>query len=108
MARSKGEAGAFTAFRALWNRNVAEVVGVLLLAVFLISHILWIVERKINSESFPEGYVRGVWESLSLPPLPLPPESTDESTGELRFALLLRRRVMFSCCCVGCCCCCCC
>jgi ABC-type amino acid transport substrate-binding protein len=63
MARSKGEAGAFTAFRALWNRNVAEVVGVLLLAVFLISHILWIVERKINSESFPEGYVRGVWES---------------------------------------------
>ena len=63
MARSKGEAGAFSAFRALWNRNVAEVVLVLLLAVFLISHILWIVERKINPESFPEGYVRGVWES---------------------------------------------
>ena len=63
MARSQGEAGAFTAFRALFNRNVAEVVLVLLLAVFLISHILWIVERKINPESFPEGYVRGVWES---------------------------------------------
>ncbi len=63
MARSKGEAGAFSAFRALWNRNVAEVVLVLLLAVFLISHILWMVERKINPESFPEGYVRGVWES---------------------------------------------
>lgn len=63
MARSKGEAGAFSAFRALLNRNVAEVVIVLLLAVFLISHILWVVERKINPESFPEGYVRGVWES---------------------------------------------
>ena len=63
MARSKGEAGAFSAFRALFTRNVAEVVLVLLLAVFLISHILWIVERKINPESFPEGYVRGVWES---------------------------------------------
>jgi polar amino acid transport system substrate-binding protein len=63
MARAKGEAGAFSAFRALWNRNVAEVVLVLLLAVFLISHILWIVERRINPESFPEGYVRGVWES---------------------------------------------
>ena len=63
MARSKGEAGAFSAFRALLNRNVAEVVIVLLLAVFLISHILWFVERKINPESFPEGYVRGVWES---------------------------------------------
>jgi len=63
MARAKGEAGAFSAFRALWNRNVAEVVGVLLLAVFLISHVLWVVERKINPESFPEGYVRGVWES---------------------------------------------
>jgi polar amino acid transport system substrate-binding protein len=63
MARAKGEAGAFSAFRALWNRNVAEVVLVLLLAVFLISHILWVVERKINPESFPEGYVRGVWES---------------------------------------------
>lgn len=63
MARAKGEAGAFSAFRALFNRSVGEVVLVLLLAVFLISHILWIVERKINSESFPEGYVRGVWES---------------------------------------------
>ncbi|MFM7376284.1 MAG: transporter substrate-binding domain-containing protein [Chthoniobacterales bacterium] len=63
MARAKGEAGAFSAFRALLNRNVGEVVVVLLLAVFLISHILWIVERKINSESFPEGYIRGVWES---------------------------------------------
>ncbi|MFM8887326.1 MAG: transporter substrate-binding domain-containing protein, partial [Chthoniobacterales bacterium] len=63
MARAKGEAGAFSAFRALLNRNVGEVVIVLLLAVFLISHILWIVERKINSESFPEGYIRGVWES---------------------------------------------
>jgi len=63
MARSKGEAGAFSAFRALFNRNVAQVVLVLLLAVFLISHVLWFVERKINPESFPEGYVRGVWES---------------------------------------------
>jgi ABC-type amino acid transport substrate-binding protein len=63
MARSKGEAGAFSAFRSLFNRNVAEVVLVLLLALFLISHILWVVERKINPESFPEGYVRGVWES---------------------------------------------
>ena len=63
MARAKGEAGAFSAFRALFNRNVGEVVLVLLLAVFLVSHILWMVERKINAESFPEGYVRGVWES---------------------------------------------
>jgi len=64
MARSKGEAGAFSAFRALLNRNVGEVVLVLLLAVFLISHVLWLVERRINPESFPEGYVRGVWESV--------------------------------------------
>jgi len=63
MARSKGEAGAFSAFRSLFNRNVAEVVLVLLLALFLISHVLWAVERKINPESFPEGYVRGIWES---------------------------------------------
>ena len=64
MARAKGEAGAFSAFRALWSRNVGEVVLVLLLAVFLVSHVLWVVERKINAESFPEGYVRGVWESV--------------------------------------------
>ena len=63
MARAKGEAGAFSAFRSLLNRNVAEVVLVLILALFLISHILWVVERKINPECFPEGYVRGVWES---------------------------------------------
>ena len=63
LARAQGQAGAFSAFRALLSRNVAEVVGVLLLAVFVVSHLLWMVERKINAESFPEGYVRGVWES---------------------------------------------
>ncbi len=63
MARSKGETGAFTAFRALLSKNVAVVCLVLLVAVLLVSHILWIVERRINPESFPEGYVRGVWES---------------------------------------------
>lgn len=63
MARSKGESGAFSAFRALLSKNVAVVCLVLFLAVLLVSHILWIVERRINPESFPEGYVRGVWES---------------------------------------------
>jgi len=63
MARSKGDSGAFTAFRALLTTNVAQVCVVLLLAVLVVSHILWIVERRINPESFPEGYVRGVWES---------------------------------------------
>ncbi|MBU3664765.1 MAG: transporter substrate-binding domain-containing protein [Chthoniobacterales bacterium] len=63
LARAQGQAGAFSAFRALFNKNVAQVVIVLLLAVLVVSHLLWMVERRINAESFPEGYIRGVWES---------------------------------------------
>ena len=63
LARSSGDSGAFSAFRSLLNADVGKVCLVLLLAVLIISHILWVVERKINAESFPESYVSGVWES---------------------------------------------
>ena len=52
MARSKGETGAFTAFRALLSKNVAVVCLVLLVAVLLVSHILWVVERTFGWFNF--------------------------------------------------------
>lgn len=63
LARSSGDSGAFSAFKALLSADVGKVCLVLLLAILVISHILWVVERKINAESFPEGYVSGIWES---------------------------------------------
>lgn len=63
LARSSGDSGAFSAFKSLLSADVGKVCLVLLLAILIISHVLWIVERKINAESFPEGYFTGIWES---------------------------------------------
>ena len=32
--------------------------------LLLNSHIIWFLERKKNAESFPEGYVAGIWEAV--------------------------------------------
>ena len=44
--------------------DFAKLVGTLLLALFLASHLLWWFERKKNDENFPKAYRSGVWESL--------------------------------------------
>lgn len=40
----------------------------LLIGLFVVllinSHIIWFLERKKNAESFPEGYVAGIWEAV--------------------------------------------
>jgi ABC-type amino acid transport substrate-binding protein len=54
----------FGAFAGLLKADVLKVIGVLLLALLVNSHLLWLMERKRNPESFPDSYVAGVWESV--------------------------------------------
>jgi ABC-type amino acid transport substrate-binding protein len=46
------------------NWNTIKVVGLVLLVMFLISHLVWWFERKRNAEMYPEAYAPGVWESF--------------------------------------------
>jgi ABC-type amino acid transport substrate-binding protein len=55
-----------------FRRTVAKVfkgdIVWLLIGLFVVlvinSHIIWFLERKKNAESFPEGYVAGLWEAV--------------------------------------------
>lgn len=54
---------AFAAFSGLLKADVWLVVGVLVLALLVNSHLLWWMEHRRNPGEFPEGYAAGVWES---------------------------------------------
>jgi polar amino acid transport system substrate-binding protein len=63
LAPAKGDNSTFAAFRGLLKVETLKVIGVLILALLLNSHILWWLERRRNAESFPEGYRSGLMES---------------------------------------------
>jgi ABC-type amino acid transport substrate-binding protein len=50
--------------RQFLNWNTARVLGIVLLVMFLISHLVWWFERRRNPEMYPEAYGSGVWESF--------------------------------------------
>ena len=50
--------------RQFLNWNTFKVVGLVLLVMFLISHLVWWFERRYNAEMYPEAYAPGVWESF--------------------------------------------
>jgi len=50
--------------RQFMNWNTVKVVGLVLLVMFLISHLVWWFERRRNPEMYPEAYAPGVWESF--------------------------------------------
>jgi ABC-type amino acid transport substrate-binding protein len=51
-------------YRQFFNWNTIRIVGVVLLVMFLISHLVWWFERRRNPEMYPELYGPGVWESF--------------------------------------------
>ena len=63
LAPAQNSGSAFAAFGTLFSGDVFKVIGVFMLAVLGVSNILWLVERKRNSESFPEDYKAGLWEA---------------------------------------------
>jgi polar amino acid transport system substrate-binding protein len=50
--------------RQFLNWNTMKVVGLVLLVMFLISHLVWWFERRRNAEMYPEAYAPGLWESF--------------------------------------------
>jgi polar amino acid transport system substrate-binding protein len=63
LAQTKGDNSTFAAFSGLWKAETLKVIGVLILALLVNSHILWWLERRRNADSFPEGYRAGLVES---------------------------------------------
>ena len=48
----------------LFKGDILWLLGGLFVVLLLNSHIIWFLERKKNAESFPEGYVAGIWEAV--------------------------------------------
>ena len=64
LARSSGNNGGLAAFQVLLTGEIWKVCGIILLTVLAVSNVLWFFERRINPESFPEGYRKGIGESV--------------------------------------------
>ena len=63
LTHGKGEQSGLSAFKSLLRSGVLTVIAVLLLALLVVSNILWFFERKRNPECFPETYKQGLWEA---------------------------------------------
>jgi len=48
----------------LFNAQLLKTIGLLLALVICFSHILWLFERRVNADEFPENYKSGLAESL--------------------------------------------
>jgi polar amino acid transport system substrate-binding protein len=57
-------ASVFRMVALLFNRQLLETLGLLLILILAISHILWLLERHINEEDFPTEYKAGLGESI--------------------------------------------
>jgi ABC-type amino acid transport substrate-binding protein len=63
LAAEQGGSSIGRSFQKLFTKENGLLLGGLVLALIAISHVLWFVERRRNSESFPESYASGVWEA---------------------------------------------
>ena len=50
--------------RKVFKGNIIWLLGGLVFVLLLNSHIIWFLERRKNAESFPEGYLAGIWEAI--------------------------------------------
>jgi polar amino acid transport system substrate-binding protein len=41
-----------------------QVMGLMAITVFVTANLIWLIERRRNSEDFPKPYLRGLWESI--------------------------------------------
>lgn len=48
----------------LFNLELIGMFLLLMLAMFIISHLVWRYEHKVNSDMWPEDYKAGIWESF--------------------------------------------
>jgi polar amino acid transport system substrate-binding protein len=50
--------------RNVFKGNIIWLLGGLIFVLLLNSHIIWFLERRKNPESFPVGYLAGIWEAI--------------------------------------------
>jgi polar amino acid transport system substrate-binding protein len=50
--------------RQFLNWKTFRILGLVFLVMFVISHLVWWLERRRNAEMYPEPYAPGVWESF--------------------------------------------
>jgi ABC-type amino acid transport substrate-binding protein len=48
----------------LFKGQILWLLAGLFIVLLVNSHIIWFLERKKNAESFPEGYIAGIWEAV--------------------------------------------
>ncbi|MFN2508792.1 MAG: transporter substrate-binding domain-containing protein [Chthoniobacterales bacterium] len=48
----------------VFKGDILWLLGGLFVVLLLNSHIIWLLERRKNPESFPEGYLAGLWEAI--------------------------------------------
>jgi ABC-type amino acid transport substrate-binding protein len=61
---NKGENSPLHLLRLLLNPELLKTLGLLFVAVLVISHLLWLFERHRDDEEFPGGYKHGIFESI--------------------------------------------
>ena len=49
--------------RNLFNLKLVAMFLILIVAMLVISHLVWHYEHKVNAETYPENYRHGLWES---------------------------------------------
>lgn len=64
LTTNKGQNSPFHLLRLLFNPELLKTLGLLLIAVLIVSHVLWLCERHRDDEEFPGGYKHGMFESL--------------------------------------------
>jgi ABC-type amino acid transport substrate-binding protein len=50
--------------RVLFHAKLLKTIGLLLVLVICFSHILWLFERRVNADEFPDNYKAGLFESV--------------------------------------------
>jgi len=48
----------------LFSPALLQVIGLMAVTIFVTANLIWLIERRRNSEDFPRPYLRGLWESL--------------------------------------------
>ncbi len=64
LVRKSGDNGPWSTIKKVFNSEFIAIIGILCLFILFISHLIWLFERKRNSESFPVKYLTGVGESI--------------------------------------------
>jgi polar amino acid transport system substrate-binding protein len=64
LVKPRGQSSFWEALKPVFTSGVLGAFGVLFGVLVANAHLLWWLERRKNTEAFPEGYVAGVWEAL--------------------------------------------